>query len=233
MEAITLLHTEAGLTPETESLLSNAGVDITKIATNRNRIVTHVDKIFSIVSDYEQSKELIAGIVKNLELNLEYIEKNREDFEKDGLDEIHMNALRQQLNITLNRVMKTGPQSDVEQIVSLFSQEDFLKKAVRLILKHIECSIILFYLALLTAPHAEKARYPVPDQRFDPLDYYTPDRPIIAALPELHIYTGIALERLDHLYDHIETMAARKTGEIATPIHAPCVALPVHPEDHP
>ncbi|GLI45658.1 hypothetical protein MBOURGENBZM_04500 [Methanoculleus bourgensis] len=233
LESVVLIHAEASLTPETEVLLKSAGMDLEKIAASKDKISTHVEKIFELVSDYDQSKELITGVITNLKLNLGNLEKNRADFEKNGFDETQMNTIRQHVNITVRNLVKKGSRTEVEKASSLLCEEKLLKNTIQLTFKYAECSIALFYLALLTAPHAEKARYPDPNQRFDPLDYYTPDRPIVAALPELHIYTRIALERLDNLYDHIETIANDNKGGLTVPNYDPHVTHLTHMESNP
>jgi len=233
LECVVFVHTEACLTPETEALLTSAGIDLEKIAASKNKISAHVEKILEMVSDYDQSKDLIAGIITNLKLNLDNLEKDRTNIEKNGFNEVQMNTIRQHVILTVRNIAKKGSQAEVEKAASLLGEENLLKNTIQLTFKYAECSIVLFYLALLTAPHAEKARYPDPNQKFDPLDYYTLDRPVIAALPELHTYTRIALERLGHLYNHIETMASDNKGDLTVSISDPCMTPSAHLEDRP
>lgn len=209
------VHTETSLTSETKRLLLDAGIDIEKIAGSKEQISINVDKIFEKAAGYDQSKELIAGIIENLKLNLDNLEKGQKKFEENGFNEMQMNTIRHQVSTTIEYLTKKEPHLKIKRYASLICEENFLNNTIQLTFKYGECSIALFYLALLTAPHAEKARYPDLNQGFDPLDYYTSDCPIVAALPELHTHTGIALDRLECLYNHMETMATE------------------NPEDHP
>ncbi len=233
LNSVVFVHAEACLTPETEALLTSAGIDLEMIAASKNKISAQVEKIFETVSDYDQSKDFIAGLIANLKLNLDTLEKDRTNIEKNGFDDVQMNTIRQHVSLTVKNIAKKGSQVEVEKTASLLSEENLLKNTILLTFKYAECSIVLFYLALLTAPHAEKARYPDPNQKFDPLDYYTQDRPIVAALPELHMYTRIALERLGNLYNHIETMTNGNKGDLTIQINGPCMAPSAHLEDHP
>jgi len=74
-----------------------------------------------------------------------------------------------------------------------------------MILLIVTTTAILFLLAELTAPHAVRSRYPMPDEGFDPLQYYTRDRGIVAYLPEIHLFAHKAIEQTDELYDLLAT----------------------------
>jgi len=59
----------------------------------------------------------------------------------------------------------------------------------------------------LTAPHAVRSRYPMPNEGFDPLQYYTHKRGVVAYLPEIHLFAHKAIEKTDALYDLIDECA--------------------------
>lgn len=68
----------------------------------------------------------------------------------------------------------------------------------------------LYLLSLITQPHAIASRYPEGD--FDPLEFYTPDRPLIQALPSLYRIADRTIDRLHRLY---ATISLEVTDELA------------------
>lgn len=60
---------------------------------------------------------------------------------------------------------------------------------------------LLFYLSLITAPHAMRARYPEPKDSFNPEIFYNKDLPLIKEFEGILHFAEIALEDLGNFYD--------------------------------
>lgn len=86
-------------------------------------------------------------------------------------------------------------------ITHFMLKKEMMVYLFQVVLTVLVCSISLFHLARITAPHAVCSRYPNSKDSFDPLDYYSEECPLIVKMPELFQYTQIAIERLDLLYD--------------------------------
>lgn len=68
----------------------------------------------------------------------------------------------------------------------------------------ITATFSLFYLSLLTAPHAMAARYPdATKEKIDPLEFYTEETPLVAYLLDILWFTGYTFDQMERFYSHL------------------------------
>ena len=80
----------------------------------------------------------------------------------------------------------------------------FFESVFLLMISQITAAFSLFYLSLLTAPHAMVARYPnATKEKIDPLEFYAETRPIIAYLPEILWLTQYTFDQMERVYSHL------------------------------
>lgn len=65
---------------------------------------------------------------------------------------------------------------------------------------------LLSLVGLLVSAHEQSSRYPDEKKKFNPLDFYTLDLPLVFHLPEIQKYTTKALGWLRESYDLLETL---------------------------
>ncbi|WP_214021459.1 HEPN domain-containing protein [Methanoculleus sp.] len=229
--------------PEFKVRLAAIGLDLPTLEKTIKPLIHKISEYLRTLEDYDLTDSDIQKIIADLGdkstlLDL-IIQKNLDE----GVQEKDYIELKEQLitAYTDSIIAKDIPEAQKTEwlqnlqasLPEIIPSKERLEYFILMAVTCVEAVHLLFQLARITAPHAERARYPDSEELFDPLDYYIPDRPIIAALPELHTYTWIALERLDHLYNLIETVAPEEAGETAVPIHDPCTTSSTHPEDRP
>jgi|GEM_PF-3701305 len=74
----------------------------------------------------------------------------------------------------------------------------------------------LFYLSLLSAPHAMVARYPnATKENIDPSEFYTEGIPLIANLPEIFDVTKQVFDQMERFYSHLTYLP--EIGQAAFP----------------
>ena len=66
--------------------------------------------------------------------------------------------------------------------------------------------ILLSLVGLLVSAHEQSSRYPDEKKKFNPLDFYTLELPLVFHLPAIQKYTSIALGWLRESYDLLETL---------------------------
>lgn len=226
--------------PGNLSHFSSAGVDFSQFIENINATERELATYLNSLETFDLSEADACGLVTTLKDIHETFESILQPIEKEGIPA----SMYDQMSTYLERFFRSVsasphiPEKEKAEMIKkipettreILGKRDQLEMFLFVIMDAMESVLLLFHLARATGPHAIKARYPDTKTGFDPLAYYTPDRPIVAALPDLHIYTGIAIERLDRLYDFIAS-----PPEMANPttVDDTGVTLPTHQEDHP
>lgn len=234
--------------PELKARLTAIGLDPSKLEKAIKPMTHTIGEYLRKSEIYDPTENEIQNIIADLNdkstlLDL-VIQKNLDE----GIQEKDYRELKEQLTTAytdsivsqdISEAQKTEwLQNLQDSLPEIIPSKEQLEYLVLIMIACFEAVYVLFQLARITASHAERARYPDPKTAFDPLCYYTSDRPIVAALPELHSYTGIALERLDYLYELIESAEGAiksmfgSCSENATMLD-PSAIPSVHQEGHP
>ncbi len=88
-----------------------------------------------------------------------------------------------------------------EDLYSLFADKGSLQIFAVILNELNSVSIYLLSLSIILQPHAIAARYP--DNGFNPIKFYTPNRPLIQKLPDLIEITKRAVKRLNNTMSRI------------------------------
>jgi HEPN domain-containing protein len=220
--------------------LSSADFDLPQFIKSIDATEREIDTYLNSLETFDLSEADASGLVTTLKETHDVFESILQPIEKEGIPEF----MYDQMSVYLEQFFRSFyassriPETEKEEMIQkipeitreILGKRDQLETFLFVIMDTVESMLLLFHLARATGPHAIKARYPDTKTGFDPLAYYTPDRPIVAAIPDLHTHTGIVLERLDRLYDFIAS-----PPEIAdlTTTCDPRVTLPTHQEGHP
>lgn len=86
---------------------------------------------------------------------------------------------------------------------SLHPLREILEPMLRALISLFSAGILLFYLSLITTPHAMRARYPYPLDNITPERFYNPELPLIRDLDKLLYYADSAIEAVGIFYDSI------------------------------
>jgi len=208
----------------------------TNFDANERELAAYMDSLEIFDLSEADANELVATLKETHDV----FESTLQPIEKEGIPA----SMYDQISVGLERFFQTYyssstlPETEKVEMIKkipettreILGKRDQLEIFLFVFAGLIESVLLLFHLARATGPHAIKARYPDTKTGFDPIDYYTPDRPIVAALPDLHTYTGIVSERLDHLYDFIASPPGMADP---TTVDDTGVTLPTHQEDHP
>lgn len=226
--------------PEALAHFSDLGFDLPKIVESVDLIESGINTYLNSIETFDLSEADARTIVAALKDTHDSTEQALKRLDTEGIPD----AAYEQMVVRLDQTYRSLytsldiPEAKKAELIEgipeitreILGKKDQVELVIFMALTLTEPLFLLFHLARATGSHAVKARYPDAKTGFDPLDYYTPDRPIVAALPDLHTYTGIVLEDLDHLYDIISSppvMADLTTADDSG------VTLPPHPEDHP
>ncbi|WP_214020637.1 hypothetical protein [Methanoculleus sp.] len=66
-------------------------------------------------------------------------------------------------------------------------------------------------LAILLSWHVFDARYPDPERNFNPIDFYTPDLPLIIAFGRVADHAGQCIEDIRTIFDNLNKQSALET----------------------
>jgi len=226
--------------PEALAHFSDLGFDLLKLVESVDLIESGINTYLNSIETFDLSEADARMIVAALKDTHASTEQALERLDTEGIPDAAYEQMVMRLeqtyrsfyaSLNIPEAKKADLIGGIPEITrEILGKKDQVESTIFMTLTLTEPLFLLFHLARATGPHAIKARYPDTKTGFDPIDYYTPDRPIVAALPDLHTYTGIVIERLDHLYDFIAS-----PPEMADPttVDDTGVTLPTHQEDHP
>ena len=87
-------------------------------------------------------------------------------------------------------------EKNLESLIDLLNDPNYLQKVIRVMCDFIGAASGFISLSTIMQPHAIRSRYPSGD--FDPLEFYTRERPLVRTLPALY---RIACRSMDRLYN--------------------------------
>jgi len=207
-------HRELGGIPELQNYLKQIGFDSAEadatIDAKVNKLIDELKK----AERYDLSKKQIHVIVNGMRKRAEKFDVNIQKFFEEGLSDENYDAMRKNLEDLVGSVLSSKtlfPAQNMHEEAKLRNRivSEILpdKKSTESLLIFVQilgdCVLSLIPLARLTAPHAVRSRYPITEENFDPLEYYIMNRPIVAALPDLHQLARRTTEQIDLLYDHM------------------------------
>ncbi len=208
---IPALNKELDNHPEFRDLLQISGIDFDELASSTKNLVHQFDEYLSTVVDYNLSSEVFSEIISMIgQVNRE-IETAEEKIRGEGIREEEFDAiqddLRKQFEALFISIHIPSPQKEMMRdelnsfFTAFFPNKEFFEYLVYVLLKIVRIAQNLFYLSIITSPHATKSRYP--EDNFNPLLFYASGTPLINKLPELQGITRYTLEEMDVLYDLI------------------------------
>lgn len=229
--------------PEALAHFSGLGFDLPKIIENVDLIESGINTYLNSIETFDLSEADTHEIVAALKSTHDSCDQALQNLDTKGIPDAAYEQMVMHLEQTYRSCYASLeiPEAKKAELIEgipeitreILGKKDQVELVIFMALTLTEPLFLLFHLARATGPHAVKARYPDAKTAFDPLAYYTPDRPIVAALPEFHTYTRTALDRLDHLYDLVGTPADEKDREPAAPIHELCAIPATLQENHP
>jgi uncharacterized protein (DUF1778 family) len=226
--------------PEALAHFSDLGFDLPKIVESVDLIESGINTYLNSIETFDLSEADARAIVATLKDTHVSTEQALKRLDTEGIPDAAYEQMVMRLEQTYRSFYASLdiPEAKKAELIEgipeitreILGKKDQVESTLFMTLTLTEPLFLLFHLARATGPHAIKARYPDTRTGFDPLAYYTPDRPIIAALPDLHTHPGIGLERLDRLYDLIASPP--EMADLTTTCD-PRVTLPTHQAGHP
>lgn len=205
------LNRELDTHPEYREMFKSSGIDFDELASSIKNQLHHFDEYLSTVVDYNPSKEALSGHLSAIEYFNREIEKAEEKIREEGISDENFEGvkeeLRTQLESLFNSIHIPSQQKDAmrTELNSFFTaflpNKEFFEYLMYVLLKTVRIGQNLFYLSIITSPHAAKSRYP--EENFNPLQFYASGSPLIDKLPELQDIMRDTLEEMDVLYDLI------------------------------
>ncbi|HNQ30113.1 MAG TPA: HEPN domain-containing protein [Methanolinea sp.] len=210
-EDLPALNQDLDTHPEFSEMLQSSGIDLDELASSIKSLVHKFDEYISTVVDYNLSAEALSEHLFAIDFFNRGIDKTEERIRTEGIsDEVFAakkEELRTQLESLFNSIhipteQKEAMRNGLDSFFAAFlpNRESF-EYLMYVVLKIVRIGQNLFYLSIITSPHATKSRYP--EGNFNPLQFYTPGSPLIDTLPELQEITRHTLEEMDVLYDLI------------------------------
>ncbi len=215
---------EIDVNPDLKLFFTGMGMDISAFDIKIEEWVEQAFAELKKMEGYDLNRKQIRKIIKDIRkqtarIDIE-IQKNRDH----GLSDADYNQMKKVLTDMVFSALSatTLSQSKKMEIIEDFKQnaisqfipdKEGTEYLITFVLVLVDCATILIPLAQLTAPHAIRSRYPMPDEGFDPITFYTKECPIVAALPDIYPIAKRSIEQIDLLYD---LMTGEGQGEIAT-----------------
>lgn len=226
--------------PDTEAHVSDAGFEAPQSPKSVDATERELDAYLKSLETFDLSETDAHELVAALKETHDSFASLLQPVEKEGIPA----PIYDQISVDLERFYRIYysssalPETEKAEMIrkipeitrETMSKWDQMEPFLFVFAGLMESMFLLLHLARATGPHAVKARYPDAKTGFDPLDYYTHDRPIVAALPDLHTYTGIVLKDLSRLSEFIASPP--EMTDLTTAGDSSAVP-PAHQEDHP
>ena len=149
------------------------------------------------------SKREIRDILKEISENEQEIKEAIESFSNFTLTENewekHKKDFLKQLENPENNNLISLLQKEMDEDMNIQEIETLLKKMYLRVFHAMLISIYLFYLGIITLPHAIITRYPI--DNLSPIKIYNQKLPIVRHLPDLIYQHSKALKILDRYYN--------------------------------
>ncbi|MDD4255183.1 MAG: HEPN domain-containing protein [Methanofollis sp.] len=192
--------------PEMKQIIEITGFNITPLVDGIHGVVTNLNELSNNHKQYlDLSKEDLTDIFRYVQENEDQIARIHNMIQKNKLPKADdLLTLRKNAHATLEPICAAYPEQranlekGVEDFMNLFTQKKFWKEVIEPVCEFGGAMISLFCLSFVMQPHAIAARYPEED--FDPLEFYTSERPLIQALPSLYHIADRSIDRLRRLY---------------------------------
>jgi len=201
------LTDQSSITPVLDSL----DMDYTTTIQQVNDQIKNVYAYLESVNEYDLTDKQIGGIIRDLKKQTKAAENALKTLTGDGISDSEYSEMEKKLHDQLTSFIDSTKIPETYKIMlidllpitmsQILPKKEQFAYLLQVMLTILVCSIVLFHLARITAPHAVRSRYPNTTELFDPLEYYSKDSPLVVNMPELFKYTQIAIERLDLLYD--------------------------------
>ncbi|NJD77928.1 MAG: HEPN domain-containing protein [Candidatus Methanoperedens sp.] len=209
------LNEKLGNIPEFKSTKIIENLNISKTLRQIDGYLSQIKKI------KERQEELIYISKREIRQFLKDIASTKRDIEKDKrkisrfkITEKTLNKTKREIIDQLGFLSKYDPAQFEEAKKNLESTdirllvEKLIKNQSELLIIIIPLSMSLYYLAIITLPHASITRYPNPKNGQSPLNIYTKKLPIVKMLHELFEVHKSALNELKLLNKKFEVINA-------------------------
>jgi hypothetical protein len=218
------MNKEIQVNPDIQKFLTGMGFDISVFDT---KIDTWIEQAFAELKkmeEYDLNRQQIRIIIMDIRKRTEQTDIQLTNYRDKGLSEEDYDKIKKilvDMVISGINAMTLSP-SEKKELIDDFQQntlclfmpdKENMEFLIIFFLVLVDCANLLITLAQLTAPHAIRSRYPMPDEGFDPNTYYTKLCPIVAALPTLYLFARRSIEQIDLLYD---LMTGEGQGATAT-----------------
>lgn len=153
-----------------------------------------LDLLCQLKASNSQCKEFSATVDRYL---------SEEQFNK------HLKNIKLIVNILLfiapvNKKEKDEFKSSFNNLLdSLCPKREFYEYLIHAVISLVYSGLLLFYLSLITAPHAMRARYPESKDNFSPEIFYNGELPLVKKLDQIIFFTSRAIEEVGKFYSII------------------------------
>jgi hypothetical protein len=205
-------HRELGGVPEVQKFFKEVGFDSAAADASIDAKVAKIIDDLKKTEEYDLSKKHLRLLVKGTQKRSDKNHAATQKILEEGLTDSAYVALRKNLEDLVGTFLQSETLFPLQKNFNPIKTRDLVVSQIlpnkestesNLIFVQIlgDCALALIPLARITAPHAVRSRYPISDECFDPLEYYTHDRPVVAVLPDLYPLARRAAEQIDLLYD--------------------------------
>lgn len=205
------LNRELDTHPEFREMLQSSEIDLNELALSCKNLVHQFNEYLRSVVDYNLSADSLSGLLSAIGQVNRGIEKAEEKIHEEGISDEAFAAIKEEFRNQLDSLFisihipsrqKAAMRTELNSFFAAFlPDKDFFEYLIHVLLKLVQIGQNLFYLSIITSPHAAKSRYP--EGNFNPLQFYAPGSTLIDKLPELQDITRRVLEEMDALYDLI------------------------------
>lgn len=205
------LNTELDTHPEFKEILHASGIDLNELESVIKNLQDQFDAYLSTVGSYTLSTDALSMHISAINSFNGEIKHAEEKIREEGISDEDFAAIKEKVQDQFESLFSSfnipSPQKDAMRnelesfFASFFPNKEFFEYLLYVSLKVTKVAHNLFYLSIITSPHATKSRYP--ECNFNPLQFYAPGFPLIDIMPELQEITRYTLEEMDELYDLI------------------------------
>ncbi|WP_062262877.1 HEPN domain-containing protein [Methanoculleus bourgensis] len=191
--------------PEMKRVVEITEFDITPLVDGIRMIVTSLNELSN---DHKMYRDLpiedLMNILRYIQENESQITQIHNAIQENNLPVADLLTLKKEAHLKMEPIYAAYPEhgddlkKGVEDLMDLFTQKKFWREVIGPCCDFGGAMISLLGLSFVMQPHAIAARYPEED--FDPLEFYTPDLPLIHALPSLYRIADRSIDRLHRLY---------------------------------
>lgn len=205
------LNRELDTHPEFKEMLHVSGIDLDELVSVVKNLEDQFDAYLSTVVSHNLSTDTLSAHLSAINSFNRGIYDAEKKIREEGISDEDFAAIKENVrdqfeslifSLNIPSQQKDAMRNELNSFfASFFPNKEFFDYLVYVSLKVTQVAHNLFYLSIITSPHAAKSRYP--EGNFNPLQFYTPGSPLINKLLEMQEITRHILEGMDELYDLI------------------------------